>query len=340
MSDRPPDPAGRIVPRESWRHAVGAGSRAAFGQPPGWPVALAGFLARGGLLLFVLPFVVLPTPTGIATIFGPDIISVAISSPNPGVYRLVALGVLGLAAWLAVASAVGSAADVATIRVLSRHADAGDVPAGTAGHPIRALRVRVATVRLLAHLPTAAALVWGASRVVDAVYRQYIFPGDLAVPLPVRVVASIPDVIVLLLVVWLLGEALGGLAARDLVLRGSGSVPGSLWRGVVHLVRHPLSSVATHLLGTVGLTVVLVPALLIAMRLWSDARVLLLGGGPWPAVVGAAVAFSAAWLGALGLAAVGSAWRSGLWTAEAERERGPAGQPAAAGLAHPAAHPS
>lgn len=340
MSERPPDPADGVTWREGWIRAVRTASRAAFGRPSIWPVALAGFLARGGLLLFVVPFVVLPTPTGIATIFGPDIISVAISSPNPGVYRLIALGVLGLVAWLAVASAVGSTADVAAIRGLSGSAEVGAVSAGIAGHRIRALRVRVAIVRLIAHLPTAAALVWGASRVVDTVYREYIFPGDLAVPLPVRVVASIPDVIIVLLVVWLLGEALGGLAARDLVLRGSGSVLGSLWRGIVYLVRHPLSSLATHLLGIAGLTVVLTPTLFVAMRLWSDARVLLLGAGPWPAVVGGAVAFSAVWLGALGLAAVGSAWRSGLWTAEAEREHAPAGKRAAAGLAHPAAHPS
>ena len=40
-------------------------------RPGLWPVALAGFLARGGIVLFVAPVVVAPSLVALATFIGP-----------------------------------------------------------------------------------------------------------------------------------------------------------------------------------------------------------------------------------------------------------------------------
>ena len=53
-----------------WREAVVAAVLIVRARPALLAVGLVGFLARGGLILFTLPIVVLPTPTGISNFIG------------------------------------------------------------------------------------------------------------------------------------------------------------------------------------------------------------------------------------------------------------------------------
>ena len=49
---------------------------AVLGRPRWWLIALAGYLVRGGLLLFLVPIVVLPTPAGLANAVAPTLVEI------------------------------------------------------------------------------------------------------------------------------------------------------------------------------------------------------------------------------------------------------------------------
>ena len=46
---------------------------ATLATPVTWPLALAAFLLRGGILVFTLPILVLPTPVGLGNVLAPTI---------------------------------------------------------------------------------------------------------------------------------------------------------------------------------------------------------------------------------------------------------------------------
>ena len=52
-------------------------------RPSTWVLALAAFLLRGGLLVFVIPIVVIPTPAGLADVVGPLLISFVFGGVSP-----------------------------------------------------------------------------------------------------------------------------------------------------------------------------------------------------------------------------------------------------------------
>ncbi|HYM83523.1 MAG TPA: hypothetical protein VEY67_05190 [Candidatus Dormibacteraeota bacterium] len=286
-------------------------------HPSTWPVALAGFLARGGILLFVLPVVVLPTPTGLATAFGPDIIAVAIAAPTAAVIELAAAAVALLAGWLVFGSLVGAAADVALAGWVARASLVGDAP-GPPASPAGRLVVRVALARLACHLPLLLAGSWAVARIVSAVYREYISPGDLAVALPIRVIRSVPEAIVLLVAAWLIGEMFGGLAARGIVLEGR-PLAAAIRGSVVSTVLHPVSAGASLAIGTVLVLVAIVPSIGFAAFAWSALRHELVAGAGPGAVLVATSAFAAAWLGGLVATAAATSVRSAIWTWHALR---------------------
>ncbi len=88
---------------------LGSGLLVTLATPATWPLALATFLLRGGIVLFVLPIVVLPTPVGIGNTFGPTLTALALGSvPAEAILcggLAVAFGLLWLigGGWLAAA---------------------------------------------------------------------------------------------------------------------------------------------------------------------------------------------------------------------------------------------
>jgi hypothetical protein len=323
------DPAGSTMRsgiRSRWWAGVRSATRVIAASPASWPIGLAGLLARGAVVVFILPVVVLPTPTGLATQLGPAIISVALAGPNPAILMLaVAAG--ATAAGLVVAGGlVGAVADVALIRRVAASIPDRPVPelpgrsrpTGPDGQAAAGLVGRVFAVRLVAHVPLVIALVVGTTRIVDATYAELISPGDLAVPLVIRVVQAAPEAVAAIVLAWLAGETIGGLAARGLVLWRR-SLAGSLGWAVGTIVRHPLATVATLVLGLAGVVIVVIPALALAVVVWGLLRPMLLDDGPLLLAIGGAVVFAATWLASLLLAGVGASWRSALWTVEVIR---------------------
>jgi hypothetical protein len=301
---------------------MAAASVVAASRPRLWVFALLAFLARGGLVALVVPMLVLPTFVGLSNTVGPT--SVTAAGPTG---RLIAM----VATWLGVAlgaivggTLIAAAAEVA----LHRATVAPGAGRAGAGFPSRVIgetapssgrtALRVATVRLVLLLPVAIALATAVPAWVQVAYRELLLPTDLAVPLPVRVIAGAPVPAAVVVAVWLAAEVLGGLAARRIALHGS-SVAGALRAGASDVVRAPASTFLTLTLAIGGTLLLLVPAVVMVGVAWEHARIALVDGTDAAAVILATLVLVAAWAGCLVVAGIAAAWRSILWTAELAR---------------------
>jgi hypothetical protein len=285
--------------------------------PATWPLALGAFLLRGGVVLVALPLVVLPTPVGIANLVAPTVNALAFGAIEPGVVVQLGGVVVAFVVWLLLGGWVAAALEAEGIRLVAADEgvageddpglDAGDAP----GRGTEA--ARILTVRLLADLPLAVGLVWASIRLILATYRELTAPGDLASPLAVRVVASVPDALILVAITWVIGEIVGASAARRVVLRRE-SVGSALAGGAGALVRGPLGALARFGVPLVALGVV-VGATALASSVVGTAAGSALDDGTDPvAMVVPVVALVTLWLVGLALIAVVCAWRAAVWT--------------------------
>lgn len=306
------------IGRPGWRRSAGIGLHAAARRTDLWPLALASFLFRGGIVAFLLPVVVLPSTVGVATFVGPT--TVTPNGPAPEFVRLTAMIGALVVAWLVGAGLLAATSEAALVRASVGPRRAGRIQAG--------LALRILRVRSVASLPLVLAVGWSVPRLVGATYDQLIKPSDPGIALPIRVLEAVPAVLGVVVVAWLLCEALGGIAVRRAVLYGEGAFE-STARAAVHLVVHPITSAATVVLGFVLTAGLLVPALLAASLAWGRVGVALASGDELAAFL-LAVVFVTTWGTALLVAAVGATWRAVAWTAEVVRTR--ALEPAGAGV--------
>jgi hypothetical protein len=169
-------------------------------------------------------------------------------------------------------------------------------------------------------LPFVVAIVWGAIPAYAAAYAELLTPFEVVTPLALRIIAAVPGVVALVVATWLLGEAAGGLAVRELVLGGR-SILASVAHGWLAIVRRPVATVATLAVGTLIVGIAILPGLVAAGTAWHRLRAVLYEGRiedvPLPLL-----AFVGLWLGGLVLAAVSTA---AIWTAEWQRRRSPVG---------------
>ena len=319
-----------VPPRAvAWPRALAAASAVAASRPRLWVFALLAFLARGGLVALVIPMLVLPTFVGLSNTVGPT--SVTAAGPTP---RLIAMVVT----WLGVAlgaivggTLIAAAAEVALHRAtVAPGADragsgfpsrvtavtASSAPATRGTAPTsRGIVLRVATVRLVLLLPVAVALAAAVPAWVQVAYRELLLPTDLAVPLPVRVIAGAPLPAGVVVATWLAAEVLGGLAARRIALHGS-SVAGSFRAAAGDVARAPVSAFLTLTLAIGGTLLVLVPAVVVVGAAWDHARIALVDGTDAAGIILTTLVLAAVWAGCLVVAGIAAAWRSALWTAE------------------------
>src|SRR3954468_8765516 len=114
-TDMAASPIVRAAARSSWRGSLLGAALVVLAPPVMWPVALAGFLARGGIFALLLPIVVLPTPSGIADVVAPALISFAFGLVSPAFIALIAAAGAFIAAWVLIGGAVGAWADAELI---------------------------------------------------------------------------------------------------------------------------------------------------------------------------------------------------------------------------------
>ncbi len=287
---------------------------ATLSRPATWPLALASFLLRGGFLLVLAPIVVLPSAVGLGNILTPLLSMFVFHGLTPSIAVLAAVIGIGLFAWLVGGGLLASAAESELVRRI-----AADEEAWASSEPASGLHLavhpawRVLIVRLIADLPLLLALSWGAIRIVTVAYRELTVPSDVAVPLVARVVGGAPDAVVIVIVAWLLGETVGGLAARRVILLGEG-VPGALRAGVLRLLRAPARCATLALVPLLPVALALLVAGLAASLAWDALRAALsfdAGGVVALLLVAALVAL---FVGGLALIGVTSAWRAAVWT--------------------------
>ena len=271
-------------------------------RPSMWPVALVAFLARGGALIVALPFLVLPTPIGIAAWIGAD----AITADGPAA-RLVVLAVL---AALAAGGLVvlGTVAAAAADRVVLA-AWAGDAAAAPSRPRAPVPTVgRVVAVRVAAAIPAAVAVAWAVPRLADAVYRQLTLPDDLASPLLLRVVVMAPEAVVAILLGILAGELLAGPATVHVVVGADGALR-ALARVPGDLARRPAAVLGAFATGVLLLLAGLLVPLVAGVAAWDLARRALTAGSDPLAGAASVGAFVASFAAALAAAGAVATWR-------------------------------
>jgi hypothetical protein len=285
--------------------------------PATWPIALAAFLVRGGLLLVLLPIVALPSPVGLGNLLAPTLTTIVFRGVSPGVAALIGLIVVVGLAWIVAGGLVAAALDAAMARMVARDEDVAGEPRQAIARSLAPgggrVAARILAARLVAHAPTGLALIWGSARLVAITYGELTSPSDVATPIALRVVRGAPDVISVVAVAWMLGEIVGGIAARRIALDGAG-VRRALRDAVGALARHPLAVLVGFWVPTAGLVVLALPSALAAAAAWTTVRVAMRPPADPFGATFAVLLFVALWLVGLVLIAVVVAWRGAVWS--------------------------
>jgi len=104
---------------------------ATLAHPVLWVLALAGFLVRGGIVAFLIPILVLPTPVGLANLAGPTLVEFVFGGLSLGLAALLALGVGIAVVWIVFGGLAAAAIEVECIGVAAQDEDvASAAPAG------------------------------------------------------------------------------------------------------------------------------------------------------------------------------------------------------------------
>lgn len=288
----------------------------ALARPATWPLGLATFLLRGGLVVVAVPILVLPTPVGLGNLLAPTLMQVAFQGVSPSVAALVALLVAAFVGWLVFGGLVAATLEAEAARIVAREA-AGEAGEGSVGgarqRAAATLAARILAGRVIAHVPTAIAFSWGSARLATVAYRELTSPFDVSTPIVVRVLRQAPEAIAAIVVLWAAGETVGALATRHLVA-GETRVGRALRAAVATGARRIGTVLGAFLIPTLAMAGILVPAALAAGAAWTVVRAALQPG--LEPILGAlaVVLLVSVWIVGLALLAVIAAWRAAVWT--------------------------
>lgn len=298
-------------------------------SPATWPLALAAFLLRGGLLVVAVPILVLPTPVGLGNLLATTLTALVFGGASPELVVTIAAIVGAALTWIVAGGVLAAILEAEAARIVAAHEEV--VPAGGVrthqlavdelSDPLtirfsrrrRTEAVRVFLVRVLAHLPLGLALVWGTAQFVAVTYRELTNPVDVATPLVWRVLLASPGVLAAIVLTWTAGQAIGALAARRLVLARGGIVR-ALADATLTLVRRPVVVLADFWLPTVALGIALAPSALAAAPAADVVREAMNTPNDPVELFLAVVLFVSLWVVGLVLIAVVCAWRAAVWT--------------------------
>lgn len=280
-------------------------------RPALWIVALCGFLARGGIVVLLLPMTPLPSTVGLATFVGPTSVTAAGLTPD-SVARLIVIASLAIG-WLLAGSVIGALTDIAVVGEL------GPGRSG-AGRSDRRLVARLVALRLVALVPLGAVVALTARSVGELVYHELVLPSDVAAPIVLRVAQGAQVQVAAIALAWVAGEALGGIAVRLAILQDR-PLGRAIVGAVAHVVRYPLTTLLATVAGLVVLGAAVGPPLMATGLAWTSLGEALSGTIDGTVVVRATILLVGAWVGCTILAAVVAAWRGALWTAEVARGR-------------------
>lgn len=298
-------------------------------SPATWPLALAAFLLRGGLLVVAVPILVLPTPVGLGNLLAPTLTALVFGGASPELVVTIAAIVGAALTWIVAGGVLAAILEAEAARIVAAHEEVAP-PGGVRTHQLavdelsdpltirfsrrrRTEAARVFLVRVLAHLPLGLALVWGTAQFVAVTYRELTNPVDVATPLVWRVLLASPGVLAAIVLTWTAGQAIGALAARRLVLARGGIVR-ALADATLTLVRRPVVVLADFWLPTIALGIALAPSALAAAPAADVVREAMNTPNDPVELFLAVVLFVSLWVVGLVLIAVVCAWRAAVWT--------------------------
>jgi hypothetical protein len=268
-------------------------------------MALLGFLVRGGWLVVAAPIVVVPTPVGLANVIAPLLEDAAFGRRTGELVLISAVALGSVVAVLLGGGLVAAVAEADAIRQVADEEHFGWRP-GRVGP-------RILAVRLAAHVPLAFTTAYAGVRLTAVGYRELTVPSDVSAPLAWRILAGAPEAVALVLGTWLIGEILGALAARRIVLVGEGGR--AALRFAIRRLRHlPVRTLGLGLATALVLAVVLVVTGLAAGATWGALGAALSIGDASLSTTLLLVGFVALFMGGLVLIALTSAWRAAVWT--------------------------
>ena len=96
------DASGLLTDLVTTRGSTLAALLAVVVRPTWWILGLAGFLARGGILLFVLATVTLPSPLALSNVVAPLLVPIVFGGMTPFLLAVIGLGILSVVAWIVV----------------------------------------------------------------------------------------------------------------------------------------------------------------------------------------------------------------------------------------------
>jgi hypothetical protein len=292
----------------TWAAAMRVSLIATLGRPEWWAMALAGFLVRGGIVLVALPLVSLPTVAQISTAAAPTVETLVIGGETLSGALIGGLALAAVVIALILLGVAGAWFDLALARDT---ADDEDLELGW--RPAHVPAIDALRIRLLAHIPTLVALTYGVIRVVALTYDELTSPSNGAVPVVSRVFDRAPDVIVVVLLAWLFGEAVGALAARRLA---AGAGARSALLASARQVLRP-RGLATLVATSAALLAIAIPFLLALGRTWEHLRTYLLEHVDAVPLAAAVVLLVGTWILGLSILGAALAWRASAWTVEA-----------------------
>ena len=288
---------------------------ATLAHPSTWVLALVGFLVRGGIILVLAPVVVIPSAVGLANVITPTVTTIAFRGVGGEVIILITGSILAATAWLVFGGLAAAASEAEGVRIVAADEDvAGPTPPAPRIH--RWVAMRILVVRLVAAIPFALALANGSVQVVAIAYRELTIPSEVTVPIALRVIRAAPDALALILLAWTISEVIGAIAARRIVLSGTGAWA-AIGGAAVYVLRHPIRTGVEFIAPTALLVAVLVPSAAAAAVAWDATRAALLGGSGFAIATAAMVIlFVALFVGGLVLAGMAAAWRAAVWTVD------------------------
>jgi hypothetical protein len=284
-------------------------------RPSTWPLALAGFLIRGGWLLVVAPIVVLPTAVGLANVIAPLLEDIAFGRRTGELVVLIVVALLVAVGWLIGGGLFAAFAELEVVRRVIPDTTAGRPSAVDAVDPWTAAW-RIVAVRLAAHIPFAIALVWGAARIASVGYAELTVPSDVTVPVAWRIAVGAPEAIGGIVLTWLLGEAIGAMGARRVVLGGE-TARTALRAASARFLRSPVRPSLLALLPTIVLVGVVALTGIAAGTALDAVRSAFALDDVSAGTAVLLVAFVALFAGGIVLIALTTAWRAAIWTLDA-----------------------
>ena len=315
----------RVRDRQDW---IGRTTRAlAFGLSDldSVVIALAGFLFRGGILVLLLPAVVLPSLIGVAGAAG--VSSFAIDGrPTLWLFEVALVIALIVGAWLLLSFVVGSVIDIWLIG-RTRYGDAADPDRAWPLPEMRAV-LDLAAIRSICVLPLLGAAVWAGTRIYSVAYTELTTPTNFTTPVVLRVIEGAADAVFLVVVIWLVTETVAAIAVRRFLLLGEG-----VWQAIegafAQIWRRPLTTVGTVAV-SYGASVIAAAVAFVATSTAFDwCRIAARNQHPIAVSIGAAggdarpivfilasITLGLAWMIALALSGIASAWRSAAFTGE------------------------